>query len=503
MVKIYEIPFPEKPSDAFEIRINGKKADAYRARVSRIPFNCVWPGHQRPMSQTELSAFIYFDTDETVDITVTPNRDFKEAVIRPLSKGIALNRENNTLSFKVNPGDMLSLELDGFHNNLQIFSNKILQIPDKSDPSVIYYGPGVHDAGRIILKDNQTLVIDAGSVVYGSVVINEARNVRICGHGILCNSVETRSFRFPSSCLDRDICALPEQLQSTQVMPEEIGALMSREFSEPKPLGCLNVIKSNYVKAEGIIFRDSSVWTATVTDCGHVEFDNVKTIGMWRYNADGIDFCNSHHGVVRNCFLRNFDDVIVVKGVIDAESEYTEELLFENNVLWCDWGRSFEIGAETCAKEIRNIIYRDSDILHGTYMHMDIQNGDSGYVHDVLYEDIRIEYTKYETEPILQESDEMEYMPASQTHMPYLFLAEITHGFWNKQPDPGRTSDVTLRNVAAVLDEGLPKPPISLVGKDSEHMVERVTFENVTVDGIPISAEDIQTNEYVSDVKVL
>ena len=51
-------------------------------------------------------------------------------------------------------------------------------------------------------------------------------------------------------------------------------------------------------------------------------------------------------------------------------------------------------------------------------MHMDIQNGDSGHVRHVLYEDIRIEYTKYETEPILQESDDMEYEPKKEPHMP-------------------------------------------------------------------------------------
>ena len=503
MLKIYEIPAPEKPSDAFEISVNGIKAEAYRARVSRIPFNCVWPGHQRFMSQTELSSFVYFDTDETVEIEVTPKRDFEEAILRPLSKRIVPVRCGNTLRFKANPGDMLSLELDGFHNNLQIFVNKIVPVPAKTNPGVIYYGPGVHDAGRIFLHDGETLVIDGGAVVYGSVVIEDAARVRVCGHGILCNSTETRSLRFPASYLDHDLCALPEDLQSIETVPDESRRGLIKAFSETDRHGCLNVAQSNDVQVEGVIFRDSCVWTATVTDSGHVVFDNVKTIGMWRFNADGIDFCNSHHGVVRNCFLRNFDDVIVVKGVIEATSEYTEELLFENNVLWCDWGRSFEIGAETCAKEIRNIVYRDSDILHGTYMHMDIQNGDSGHVRHVLYEDIRIEYTKYETEPILQESDDMEYEPKKEPHMPHLFMAEIKHGYWNYQPDPGRTSDIVLRNIKAVTDEGLPMPPIELCGKDAEHTVSGVTFENVTVNGKPITEEDVIRNEFVSDVTVL
>ena len=121
----------------------------------------------------------------------------------------------------------------------------------------------------------------------------------------------------------------------------------------------------------------------------------------------------------------------------------------------------------------------------------------------VLYDDIRIEYSKYETEPILQEGDDIPYTPKPETHMPYLFLAEIKHGFWNKEPESGRTSDITLRNIAAVTDPGLPMPPIALWGKDSEHTVERVTFENVTVNGVPITLSDVDANEFTADIAVL
>lgn len=503
MLKICDVPAPELPSDRYAVTVDGVPAPAYRARVSRIPFDRVWPGHQRPMEQSELTAFLSFSTDRPVTVRVVPARPFREAVVRPLSKNIVPERDGDALSFTVCPGDRLSLELDGHHDNLQIFANRPAVWPTADRPGVRYFGPGTHDAGRICLRDGETLVIDDGAVVYGSVVAEDVRHVRICGYGILCNSVETRSLRFPSACLDYERMALPEERQSIETLPDDAAQLADAAYFSPKPLGCLNILRCDDVTVEGITFRDSSVWTATVIDSSHVTFDNVKTIGMWRYNADGIDFCNSDHGVVRRSFLRNFDDVIVVKGIADAKKPVTEELLFEDNVVWCDWGRGFEIGAETCAREIRHIVYRDSDILHGTYMHMDIQNGDSGHVHDVLYEDIRIEYSKYETEPILQEDDAHEYTPKPQTHMPYLFLAEIRHGFWNIQPDPGHTSDVVLRNIAAVTDPGLPMPPIAVLGQDDDHRVERVRFENVTVNGIPITVNDVKRNNFTNDIAVL
>ena len=57
------------------------------------------------------------------------------------------------------------------------------RIPRGTD--VIYYGRGVHDAGLIALKSNQTLFIDEGAVVYGRVTARDARHARIIGHGIL------------------------------------------------------------------------------------------------------------------------------------------------------------------------------------------------------------------------------------------------------------------------------------------------------------------------------
>lgn len=44
-------------------------------------------------------------------------------------------------------------------------------------------------------------------------------------------------------------------------------------------------------------------------------FTNVKLVGLWRYNADGIDICNSQDVVIRNSFVRAFDAQHTVQGV--------------------------------------------------------------------------------------------------------------------------------------------------------------------------------------------
>ena len=193
------------------------------------------------------------------------------------------------------------------------------------------------------------------------------------------------------------------------------------------------------VDISGVIFNDASAWTATFFNCDNILVDNIKTIGMWRYNSDGVDFVNSSNGIVRNSFLRNFDDVIVLKGIKGYDHRNVENILVENCVLWCDWGRALEIGAETCADEYRNIVFRNCDIIHASTKAMDLQNGDRANVHMVLFEDIRVEYSKYAMPEVYQESDDMEYVWDGKPNIPWLFYAPLNglrhrrQSSWHKQ----------------------------------------------------------------------
>lgn len=494
MLKIYPIPKTLTASPAFTVTINGKAAECYSARVSRIPFNRVWPGFQRPAEQTELASLLTFDADEPCEIHVVPHRDFEEAIIRPLSKGIIPEREGESLVFEIMPGDQLSLELDGYHENLHIFCNPIEEEPSLDTPQLRYFGPGVHDAGLIELKDNDYLYLAGGAFVYGGISVVNARNVRIGGHGILSNAAVTRTgLAFPACFVDHANMMLPEALQS--VTEHKYAAKMPS-------LGCLRVTNSENVRVEGIVMMDSAVWTATITNSREVHFDNVKAIGMWRYNSDGIDFCNSQKGSVRRSFLRNYDDVIVVKGLKPSDTQNTEDLIFEKNVIWCDWGRGLEIGAETCADEIKNIVSRDTDIIHGTHIHMDIQNGDRGDVHDILYDNIRVEYSRYEVEPIYQATDDMEYLPKEEPNMPCLFLSEVRHGMWSQDTASGKVHDICLKDIDVTTDEDLPLPKCRLIGTDEDHATRNVTLENVRINGMPLTEESVEKDKFSENIVI-
>ena len=73
--------------------------------------------------------------------------------------------------------------------------------------------------------------------------------------------------------------------------------------------------------------KDPAGWAAVPYYCNGVTFDNVKLIGFWRYNADGIDIVNSSNVTIKNSFLRTFDDCIAIKG---QKAVYDKQKIIEN-----------------------------------------------------------------------------------------------------------------------------------------------------------------------------
>ena len=58
MFQIIPLPAGEPASELYSVKINGAPAECNPCRVSAMPFDVVWPGHQRPLDQTEEAAFI-------------------------------------------------------------------------------------------------------------------------------------------------------------------------------------------------------------------------------------------------------------------------------------------------------------------------------------------------------------------------------------------------------------------------------------------------------------
>ena len=477
---ISEAPDGEAICDLFTVKINGEEADVFSARASAYPYNWGWPGYQRPLEQTEMTGFVSYESNGAVKVEVTANRDFAEAVVRPLSEDIEVAVDGRIVSFMLTEPGQYSLELDGHHNNLLIFSDPIKEY-DTTGENVIYYGPGVHEVGAIWLKSNTTVIVDRGAVVYGSFIACDADNVTICGRGIIDGSYEKRTsatLMLPLSRSDfGDVGRTEEEMKA---------------YAERNQLlhGSVRFFYGDNCKLEGVICRDASTFAIIPANCSDLHIDNIKCVGMWRYNSDAIDIFNSHDVLIENSFLRSFDDTIVIKGIKGFDHENNYNITVRNMVIWCDWGRALEIGAETCADEYYNILFEDCDIIHSTYAICDIQNGDRAYVHDVTFRNIYCEYSKYQQPDQMQTDANVPYNPnATLTHPRLINITGYT-GQWSKDGIAGRTDKILFENIVCYADEGIPGPIIQMSGYSPENKTSNITVDGVYWNGNRLAITD-------------
>ena len=100
---VYPAPEGETLSGDFTVTVAGQAAPVYVCRVSAMPFNQVWPGYQRPIDQTELASFVYWDMSAPVDVEVVSQRPVESVAIRPTARGIQPQVEGNRIRFHLDP----------------------------------------------------------------------------------------------------------------------------------------------------------------------------------------------------------------------------------------------------------------------------------------------------------------------------------------------------------------------------------------------------------------
>ena len=477
--KIYPVTKAEDCVEDYEVKINGISVIPDTARVSAVPFNRRWPGHQRGIEQTELINFISFETDEKTEFEIKPKKPSENVIIRPLSLGIKPEvKSDGTICFTLEKPSYFTVEPFGRNNALHIFADKISDYNiDKNDENVIYFGKGEHEKGQIELKSNQTLFIDEGAVVYACVTAIDAENIKILGRGILDNSHNKAQILFEANEEDNE-CAVNNAVRQHTVQLEY----------------CENV------EIDGITIRDSLVYNIRPIGCKKLHISGVKIIGCWRYNSDGIDMHNCEDVLIEDCFIRTFDDSVCVKGFDcyyegDVEKAVNEAMyrngkaydvfrntVVRNCVIWNDWGKCLEIGAETRAEEIYDIVFENCDIIHVNSSVLDSYNIDYADVHDVTYRDINVEYDDEIFKSLIQKNDREVYVNKDKNYYPYLISATTSY---HKEYSAGGTRRGKTRNLLFknIHLFGKYEPKMYFAGYDEEHKTEDITVENIFWNG--------------------
>lgn len=412
------------PSRDFQLKVNGEEVFVYH---------------------TEVANFAVIESDQPeVDVEVinTSINPTFHVMLRPLSLKVKPEVQddgdflrNRRICFKLPVPCRASLEIDGRLNMpLFLFAyDPEKDLAGRDEAKIRRYAPGVHEVGNIELGDGETLVLEKGAYVHGN-VIARGDDILVCGRGVLSGE------RYP-----RRQRGTPPKAPMNSIYGDNCKNLTVRD----------------------VTLVDCPVFHVMPCGCDGVTLERVNVIGRVR-SGDGIDLCGSVNVLIDGCFVRVHDDCICLKGYNRIQSD-VYNIVAQNCVLF-NWegGNGIEIGYETCCGEIRNVTFRNIDIIHSLYEGLGsggaitIHNGDRAHVHDVLYDDIRVEDAKEK----------------------FLDIKMLT-STWNQDAMCGPVTDITFRNVRVV--EG-PFPPSIIHGFDFNHMIHRIRFINLSVLGKQITA---------------
>lgn len=398
-----------------------------------------------------LMGFAMFTDDFTSPVTVRVKRrrtPFDSVEVRPAAYGIPVRRvSRRTIEFTLdNASRKVSVEFDGDRTaNLFILPDRPdMDAPHGPSPDTLYFGPGEHHAGPIVLHSGQTLYIDSGAVVYGTVRSYDTHDIAIAGRGILCGSYA------------------PHHLDTRRVM--------------------VDLARCRNVDISGIMLRDSPSWTLCIQACENVHIDNVKQI-CWMRNSDGVDICNCRNVEIEGCFFRNYDDNISLKNEPWNTGD-TQGIDIRGCVLWADCAHNFLVGPEsdprfsTCDVQIADcIILEGRETLYPYTGALAMMISDEGRFSDIRIRRITIENIR--------------------GGAPFAF------DYCNFNSRGRMARDILVEDVHYRGTE----PPRSLLrGLDENRTIDGITFRNVTVNGTRLSVGNLDryfdTNAHIRNLKI-
>lgn len=393
---------------------------------------------QRAIKKT---TFTYFDCSGSVRLRVKLNQGaIKDVRIRPTAYGIRPEVKDNVIEFELSPSQYVSLEINGnIFENLQVFANSIeTSHPVKSDAQTVYFGPGVHKIGRMLVPSGKTVYIAGGAIVEGSFVIDHAENVKIRGRGILTQ----HSVQNDSSPLNK---------------PADTLSKFRNDH--------LIIQYSNNISVDGIIEIPTG-YSILMGESKHVSISNFKAFSATG-NADGIDIFCSQDIKLDHIYMRNSDDCIAIYGHRWNYYGNTSDITINNAILWADVAHPVLIGTHGDTDHpdtLQNIRVQNMTVMDHHENQLDYQGcialnaGDSNLIRNTSFENVEIE----------------------DIRKGQLFNLRVMYNRkYNTSPGMG-IENILFKNVNY---NGKQANMSVIAGYDDKHMIRNIIFENLKING--------------------
>jgi hypothetical protein len=429
-------------------------------------------GKPVPLYEFPAGAFAIFEVAKPVKVELRAEFYVRWVDIRPLSAGITakISADHSTVQFEMKRSVPLTIEFNGDwkKNVVHLFANVPEKDPPKpGTPKVRYYGPGVHEAGVIEMKDGETLYLAPGSWVKGSVRSYGAKNITIRGRGVL----------------DAAMLWSPPRGSGQ-------GSTAPQPAAVKGPRNVIYLEKTEGATVEGITLFNAPTWTFYLRGARATHIDGVRLLSYsTACGTDGIDIVSSSDTLVENTFVRGNDDCIAIKNMDDIDQR---NITVRNSVFWnMPCGNGVEIGFEMRGHRTEKVLFQDIDIIRVERgAAISIHNGDSALIQDVLFDNIRVEDARHKLIDFA-----VVYGRYGTADRPESSRPSDAGGAWDgvmylrpeeraaRASGRGRVNGVHVRNLQ-VVDGYLPFSLIS--GYDDNHPVENVVIEGLKYMGRPL-----------------
>lgn len=289
-----------------------------------------------------------FSCSGKITLTITAPSAIDSFVIRPKSRNLKANVHGRSMTVTIAGPQKLYIEINGLPH-LAIFANPLEVNPPKPGATgLVYFAPGVHNPGTIVLKSNQTIYIAGGAIVNANIRGDSLRNVKITGRGYLQGNVE--------------------------------------------------ISNTTHLEVNGIFIRNTEGWSNTLTNCHHSVYRNVKVFGYEAiYSVDGINPVSCKDFTIDDCFMRCRDDCVAIKSI---DYKLSVDSIRVINSVMVGWANSdgVTIGFELNGGPVQNVLVKNCDILYargngrtGGHSAFGIVCDGPAHVQNIRYEDIRVE----------------------------------------------------------------------------------------------------------------
>lgn len=291
------------------------------------------------------------DFTETAEIAVVCHREpIQHYAIRPLSYQIPNRQQGDTIFFTLDRPRYLSIEINGHRfGNLHLFADNPLP-KMKRKRNVVYFGPGMHklQGDTLWAKSGQTIFIDQGAVLKGTIMVKHCHDVRIMGHGIV----------------------------------------------NPGARQGIVVNRSKRVLVDGLFTTQIPVGT-----CDSVTVRNAKVMSWYGW-GDGMNVFASSHVSYDHVFCRTSDDCSTIYCTRLGNVGSCHNIRVNDAVYWADVAHPIMIGLHGDIdknEEISDVVYENVDILRHNEYQLDYQgciginNGDNILCRDLTFRNFHIE----------------------------------------------------------------------------------------------------------------